>query len=304
MLLSLLPLLAACEGSLPEPPGRRGARGALVDGQLWTIGGEDEGGLTAAVWSYDLGDQLWQRRGDAPEAMAWGGVGWDGAAMIVLAGETPAGISDRVWRLDPRTDSWNELAPMPEPRSRFASVMAGQTLMLTGGRGPNDVVYGDAWSLTDGVWNEVSPWLGVGGFADATLLAGDSAIFQVSGTLALGWDYLFVLEGDALVVLDVGLGSLPGACGLGDGGGFWLWPGTERGGTWRWNGYWETVEADAAPIARGYALCVPLGDSLYVLGGDPSFGLDSRGFVKDLWRLRDGTWKAVLDVNGRPVEEP
>ncbi len=302
MLLGIFALLEGCDGQLPQPEGRRGARGAIVDGQVWSVGGEEAGGLSAAVWSYDLGDQRWTRHGDAPVAMAWGAVGWDGAAMLVFAGETPDGPSDGVWRLDPRAESWDPLAPMPVPRSRFGFVISDDTATITGGLGLEGAAYGDAWTFQLGVWNELTTDLGVGGFADPTLVASDGNVFQVGGTIRATNDALMMLGDAQFLAVDEGRGQLPASCGVGEGDGFWLWEGIELGTTWSWQGSWydELIEA---PPPRGYAMCATVSDTLYVLGGDPAFGRESDGaFLQDLWRLRDGQWKQILSADGLPVE--
>lgn len=302
MVLLALAWIGGCEGDLPLPSARRGARGAIGGGDLWVVGGEDAGGLSKEVWTYNLADQQWRRHGDAPMAMAWGAVAWDGAAFIVLAGSTEDGPSDAVWRLDPRADSWDTLAPMPAPRARFGAAMVGDTVTLTGGLGPDGLAYGDAWSLSGGIWNRLSEDLGVGGFADVSLIPGEGTTWQVGGTIAESRDYLYILrDEEGLVRTDVGLGPLQGACGVADGTGFWLWDGLAEGITWSFAGGWVAHEDEEVPPPRGFPLCAISADAVYVWGGDPSFGVGGEPFLADLWRLRDGAWKQVLAADGTPV---
>jgi hypothetical protein len=301
LVLVLLPLLA-CTGELPVPEPRRGARAAVGDGQLWVIGGEGAVGLLADVWSYGLEDKQWRRHADAPVAMTWGSVSWDGAAYVVLEGETPSGVSDAAWRLDPRADSWDALAPLPQARSRFGATFQDGTLTLTGGISETGVPYEDAWTLREGIWNLLSADLGVGGFADVTLVGGEGGFYQVGGVLA-GADRLYRLEDGLLNAVDDGLGILPAACGMLDDERIWLWDGLEDGETWAWDGEWRAVEVDLVPPARGYAACAQVSDSLYVFGGDPQFGAGGGTFLADLWRLRDGEWKHVVGSDGVPLKE-
>lgn len=295
-------VLAGCSAELPAPPGRRGARGAVGNAELWTVGGEDEHGLVAEVWSFDLSDRYWRQHAPAPVAMGWGAVVWDGAAFVVIAGNTPDGLSGRVWRLDPRADSWDELAPMPLPRERFGVAIEGGTLILTGGVGPDGLPYEDAWTLTEGVWNEVAPDLGIGGFADVTLMAGEAGIYQVGGTLVGTADALYNVSGAQLVPVDVGLGNLAGACGLLDDEVVWIWGGERESVLHGWSGYWRTP-AEAEPEPRAWPLCAPSGEYLYVLGGDSGFGTEPGPFRQDLWRMRKGEWRQLIDGDGQPVEE-
>jgi len=295
-------LLAGCSAELPAPPGRRGARGAVGGGELWSIGGEDEHGLLAEVWSFDLGDRYWRQHAPAPVAMAWGSVSWDGAAFIVVAGETPDGVSGRVWRLDPRADSWDDLAPLPVPRTRFGVAIDDGTLTLTGGIGPDGTPHEDAWTFTDGVWNEVAPDLGIGGFADVTLMAGDGRIYQVGGLEAAGEGALYQVVSSQLVPVDLGLGTTAGGCGLLDDDTLWLWGGEAESTLHSWSGSWQTPSI-AEPAPRAWPLCAPSGDYLYILGGDAGFGETPGPFRKDLWRVRRGDWRQLVDGDGLPVED-
>ncbi|MGH2376938.1 MAG: Kelch repeat-containing protein [Candidatus Limnocylindria bacterium] len=148
---------------IPDIPTPRSEVAAtLFDGHIYVIGGF--GGL-AVVERYDALNRRWERMPDLPigvdHPMA-ASVDGPNAGVYVIGGNSGGRPSERVFRLAPGASAWQEVAPMPGPRSAggAASTFLGsqgpepELIVVIGGasgRGlePATFVYdtvADAWS--------------------------------------------------------------------------------------------------------------------------------------------------------------
>lgn len=288
-------LLSACTGVPPLPPSRYGAVGGVVNGVVWTMGGVAEGQLLPEVWSYRLETGEWTRRPDAPDPFAFGGALWDGNAFVVVAGRVPTGVAGTVWRFDPEVQSWTDLAPHPSPRERFGMVDVGGSIYTSGGIDAAGIPLGDSWRYAAGQWEVAAADLGIGGIYGHSLAATDEGFAWQVGGLGTGGEWLYTFGGSSVALTDFGTGVREGGCAHSVGTTLWVWGGNaEDALADSWENGWQEVDS-VGPDLRAHGLCAGVSDSLYILGG---LSLTTGATLADMWRLRDGLWKQILDTEG------
>ncbi|MEZ4474922.1 MAG: kelch repeat-containing protein [bacterium] len=144
----------ASGGSGPPPSGRvRGAAGvAVVDGQIYLVGGLGGGRAVALVDRYDPVADAWTALPDLPtprDHMAAGAV----AGRVVIAGGREADIDSHVARVDvfdPATGRWATASPMPTSRGGTAAAVLDGWLYVIGGEGNR--------AAPSGVFSAVEAW--------------------------------------------------------------------------------------------------------------------------------------------------
>lgn len=122
------------------PPGhaRNSAAGAVIDGQLYIVGGRTvAGGNVAALEIYDAREDRW--RPGAPMPLAQGGLAAaavDGR-LVALGGEyfgaKGYGVLKNVWQYAPQRDAWTALPDMATPRHGLGAVSDGTGIYAIGG---------------------------------------------------------------------------------------------------------------------------------------------------------------------------
>lgn len=70
-----------------------------------------------------------------------------GGEVYVAGGIAGSSTTNRTAKYDPETNTWTELAPMPQGRNHAASATDGKKLYVFGGRGPGS---GDSNAVADG----------------------------------------------------------------------------------------------------------------------------------------------------------
>lgn len=293
-------LLGCAPGDGVVPAPRRDAVAAVADDTLWVVGGRTAAGLSAETWLLRLGSKAWERGPDAPMAMARGVMAWDGAALLVYAGEGEAGPSGALYRLDPRTLAWAELAPLGAPRAAPAGAWFDGALHLFGGLDEEGVADGAVWRWSGQGWalRSQEPLLeGWHHHAATDTEAGTVAV--MGGVVEEGEPAVVLWTGEGAARVDVGLVGLVRPCTLGDDGTVWVWGGSVDAATaWAWSAGWS--EGPEGPAPRVGAACATVADSLYVYGGDLAGDEASPALTDDAWRLSDGAWYRVLAEGGRP----
>lgn len=126
--------------SLPEPRGG----GALVnlDGRLHYFGGwkPDRATDSEDHWVLEPGASSWQRAAPLPHPRGHlAGVALDGKLYAIggCVGHDPVPVDvGLVHRYDPRTDTWEEVAPLPTPRSHIevSTFVQRDRIVVIGGR--------------------------------------------------------------------------------------------------------------------------------------------------------------------------
>lgn len=160
---SLVPGPAAARPVLetgpPMPVPRAAHAAALLDGQIFVVGGGRRGDVRA--WRLELSTDEWFSIADAPRHRAFpAAAAHDGRLYVVGGLDSPApGVEtypSEIDVFDPSTDTWSSAGAMPRPRGRFGSVQFGAELWIVGGyvQGVGNVPYVDVFALDTQTWRE------------------------------------------------------------------------------------------------------------------------------------------------------
>lgn len=153
----------------PCPLARFEANGAVVDGELWVLGGFTSASLevTPRVDIYDPAADTWRQGPDLPGAQTHFALVNAAGDLIVAGGfignftdpRQPA--TDAVWRWSAATAAWTMGPPLPEAGAAFAWALLGTELHLAGGLGPDgntDTGSHYIWDLAGSpAWTSAAP---------------------------------------------------------------------------------------------------------------------------------------------------
>lgn len=148
---------------------------------LYVIGGSQDGRVTGAVSRYDTTIDRWVSRTPKPTAVSDVHAVVVGNMMYVPGGRLASGnISDAFEAYDPRQDSWEQLEPLPQPRSGYALATLEGKIYLFGGWDGEDYQE-EVWQYNpdQDTWVERTPMPTPRAFTGALALEGD--IFVIGG---------------------------------------------------------------------------------------------------------------------------
>ena len=194
-------VFAWSEGA-PCPLPRFEANGAVIDGQLWVMGGFTASTLqvTRQVDVYDPATDSWQPGPDLPGAETHIGVATVGRDVIVVGGFSgtfsngprPPDTTD-VWRWSAAAGVWNPGPPLPSATAAFACALVGTELHVAGGLGAdgaNDSVNHFVWDITadpsSASWTTAAPMPDARNHGGGAALGG--SLYAVAGRH--GWNEL------------------------------------------------------------------------------------------------------------------
>lgn len=121
------------------PATRDHACGDAIGGELIVAGGRtvQTNSPRPDVWSYDPGTNTWTARAPMPTGRGGMGCGAIGGTLYTAGGEgnpaLPSGVFANVEAFDPATNTWTELAAMPNPKHGVAGAVWDGALYLCGG---------------------------------------------------------------------------------------------------------------------------------------------------------------------------
>lgn len=121
------------------PATRDHACGGVIGGELIVAGGRtvQTNSPRPDVWSYSLGTNEWTPRTPMPTARGGMGCGVIGDVLYTAGGEgnpaVPSGVFANVEAFTPSSNTWSELAPMPNPKHGVAGAVWDGALYLCGG---------------------------------------------------------------------------------------------------------------------------------------------------------------------------
>jgi hypothetical protein len=153
----------------PSPLARFEANGAVVDDELWVLGGFTSADLhvTGRVDIYDSAGDAWRPGPDLPGAETHIAVVSFAGDLIVAGGFTGAftvgrpPTTDAVWRLGAGTGTWSPGPPLPAPGAAFAWALVGTAVHLAGGLasdGNTDFGAHYVWDLAGAqTWTTAAP---------------------------------------------------------------------------------------------------------------------------------------------------
>jgi N-acetylneuraminic acid mutarotase len=132
---------------LPEPV--RAAAGAALDGDIYVIGGQTEGGGGRQVYAFDVSGGAWQRRAPLPEPrFNLSAVAFQGR-IYAMGGFSGSVEHADVFVYDPAGDAWSRGTPLPAPNHTFGTVVFRGEIWAIGGR-RGDRVLRDVWIYDPG----------------------------------------------------------------------------------------------------------------------------------------------------------
>jgi hypothetical protein len=153
----------------PNPIARFEANGAVVDGELWVLGGFTSADLqvTGRVDIYDPAGDAWRPGPDLPGAQTHIAVVTFGGDLIVGGGFIGAFIgarpptTDAVWRWSAGAGAWTMGPPLPAAGAAFAWALLGTAFHVAGGLaadGSGDADAHQVWDLAGAAtWTAAAP---------------------------------------------------------------------------------------------------------------------------------------------------
>ncbi|PZR96591.1 MAG: hypothetical protein DLM69_10645, partial [Candidatus Chloroheliales bacterium] len=147
--------------SVPARLGFSYSGGAVINGHLYVVGGEDTYGIAQkALWDYDIAGDTWTRRADLPTATGEFGptvVNHD-ERLWVYGGEDQYGPADgETVVYNPDTDSWRNGPPLNQVRYNAGGASVGPYVVAIGGN--NAVIGQGSINTTEVSFNQPNPCL-------------------------------------------------------------------------------------------------------------------------------------------------
>ncbi len=230
------------------------ATSAVLENEIYVVGGADSAGIVSDVQVYNPVAKTWTAGVSYPT-----GISAASAAVVknilYVFGGTSDGVSptNAVYAYSPKTKTWTAKADMPTARWATASVVEQNIIYVIGGvvngSGNGVVATVESYNPATNTWTEQAP----------TLLAKGQPAAGLQGTLKTGY---------TIVVVD---GATNGQGATGDNEGYDATTNT-----------WKSLAAD--PASR-YASCFgSIGPKLYDVGGQPASTLTNAfQLTKDKW---------------------
>lgn len=121
----------------PAPTARNSAAGAVIDGQLYVVGGRTvAGGNLATLEIYDPTEDQWRSAAPMPQAQGGLAAAAVEGKLYAFGGEyfnDGGGVYPQTWCYDPKKDQWSAVAPMLTPRHGLAGVAIDDTIYAIAG---------------------------------------------------------------------------------------------------------------------------------------------------------------------------
>ncbi len=163
-------------------PVRRARIGmAAYRNRLYVVGGTTEDGLTGRLDIYTIETGEWQSGAARPVALANIGMAALETGLLVPGGCDANGKPSAVVHLyAPETDTWTEVAPLPQPLCAYAlTVYGGRAYLFGGWNGKTYQAVTYIYDAAANTWSEAPPPAEARGFGAAAALA--DRIFYVGG---------------------------------------------------------------------------------------------------------------------------
>jgi N-acetylneuraminic acid mutarotase len=131
--------------TLPSLPVAVGySMAAVLDGELWVMGGSDTHERTDRVSAYDIANQTWSDKPVLPVSLSSAASGILQGRIYVTGGIASSSgvISNLTFAFDAASQTWQGAAPMPTPRfAMAAAVVDDQLYVPTGIMGENPMSF-------------------------------------------------------------------------------------------------------------------------------------------------------------------
>jgi len=163
-------------------PVRRARIGmAAYRNRIYVVGGMTENGLTGRLDIYAIENGEWYSGTARPAVLANIGVAALETGLLVPGGCDAGGKPSAVVHLyAPETDTWTEVAPLPQPLCAYAlTVYGGRAYLFGGWNGKTYQAVTYVYDAVTNTWSEAPPPAEARGFGAAATLA--DRIFYVGG---------------------------------------------------------------------------------------------------------------------------
>src|SRR5881396_590086 len=148
------------------PTARAGAVAAVVDNNLFVIGGRlsaagpcNGGPYLATVEKYDTDTDTWSTVAPLPSPRSDLAAVAHGGKIFVFGGCTgTASVTSEVDMYNPETNTWTGLAPMPTPRASIVAGHSGQRVYAIGGwDGVSALNVNEVYNIAGNSWSTDTP---------------------------------------------------------------------------------------------------------------------------------------------------
>ncbi|MGF0116246.1 S8 family serine peptidase [Promicromonospora sp. Marseille-Q5078] len=145
-----------------------------LDGTIYSIGGSDGAGPTAAVWAYDPATLAWREVAPLPAARnAMTAAVVDGR-IVATGGWGPDGVAAETWIYDAAKNAWEQATSMPAARSAAGAAVVNGELYVIGGCSTSSCAPMSSEVLTYDVGADA--WSAVADYPQGVAFAGCGAI--------------------------------------------------------------------------------------------------------------------------------
>ena len=123
------------------PTVRNTVGSAVLNGQLYVVGGSSAGSTSSAVEAYDPSTDQWSTLAALPEVRTALGAAAIGGKLYAISGQTPTDTTSKIVEVyDPLTNSWFLASPIPTPRFMPAAVSTNGKIYIAGNGGGNAAI--------------------------------------------------------------------------------------------------------------------------------------------------------------------
>ncbi len=171
------------------PTARQGLAVVALDGDLFAIGGEQNGRVSGLIERYRPADRTWDSLAAKPLAVADMQAAAVDGMIIVPGGRTAGGQpTTKVEVFDLRLNQWSQAAPLPAARSAYAlAEWEGRLYLFGGWDGAQFTNTVFRYDFGANLWSELTPMPTARGFQGAVAAAGNIFVFG-------GWDGAHALD--------------------------------------------------------------------------------------------------------------
>ncbi len=206
------------------PTAREQAGAAVVDGQLYVVGGRGENHALATLEVYDPATDQWSRRADMPIAGTSGGVGVIDGKLYIVVMDTVGYQGQTLEIYDPAKNTWVRGPNMPTGRSHTtAEAIEGKLYVVGGYNGSSLLSTLEIFDSAGNTWIAAnSPYRVTGA---VTVPVGDTLTIEPGVDVLFNADVPFIVEGSlqANGTQADSVRFLPGVSPEWDGGGLYVY---------------------------------------------------------------------------------
>jgi N-acetylneuraminic acid mutarotase len=179
----------------PMPTPRTEVTAAVLDGNIYIIGGFDEfGQVTDIVEVYNIANNTWSKTAAAlPEALHHTAASSYNGKIYVVGGYTaPWSPSNKLFIYDPVQNSWQEGRPMPTARGALNVNFVGGILYAIGGSSDRPLGSNEAYDPSNDTWTSKALMPTARHHAGSAVV--DGKIFVIGGRISGSLENIAVNE--------------------------------------------------------------------------------------------------------------